>query len=140
PEVFADTLLARLMHARERQIARRDTNRLVRPFEWGAELVVAHANGDDPRELMHAHNQRALADSADYFALPEIADYQLKDNLLTWTSAVHTPAPENNTVRARFFAPHKRKAATNHPPPSATLPHGMPKPKAYSKSVPIFAP
>ena len=127
------------MHARERQIARRDTNRLVRPFEWGADFVVAHANGDDPRELLHAHNEGALADSETYFALPEIADYQLGENLLTWTSAVHTPAPENNTVRARFFAPHN--ASTTERPRRAVvmLPHWNAQPESYYELGRIFA-
>ena len=136
---YTETLLTRLMHARERQIARRDTNRLVRPFEWGAELVVAHANGDDPRELLHAHNQRALADSADYFALPEVADYQLKENLLTWTSAVHTPAPENNTVRARFFAPPNTQTDERARRAVVMLPHWNAQPESYYELGRIFA-
>src|SRR5205085_7292744 len=94
------TLLARLMHARERRHARRDNNRLVRPFAWGADLLVPHANGDDPRALVAAHAAHAVARSAEFYALPRINDYQLNGDLLTWTSAVRTPAPENNTVRA----------------------------------------
>jgi dienelactone hydrolase len=127
------------MHARERQIAHRDTNRRVRPFEWGAELVVMHTNGDDPRTLLHAHNEHALADSETYFALPEIKDYQLKDNLLTWTSAVHTPAPENNTVRARFFAPHRVTADDRTRRAVVMLPHWNAQPEAYCELGRIFA-
>lgn len=91
------------MHARERWYARRDDNRLVRPFEWGASFIAEHANGDDPRQLFAHHTRDVLADSEDYFSLPPITDYRLDDQLLTWTSAVQTPSPENNIARARFF-------------------------------------
>jgi dienelactone hydrolase len=127
------------MHARERRIARQDIRR-VRPFEWGADYVSGtHTNGDDPRTLLRAHNERALADSADYFALPEIADYQLTNNLLTWTSVVHTPAPENNIVRARLFPP--RNQPTNGQPRRAVviLPHWNAQPVAYTELARIFA-
>ena len=96
-------MLSRLIHERERHFATRDNNRVVRPFEWGADFVVEHANGDDPRRLLEAHAARALADSDAYFALPPVHDYRLQDQQLTWTSAIDTPAPENNTARARFF-------------------------------------
>ncbi len=104
-------MLARLIHSKERHFATRDNNRIVRPFEWGASYVVEHANGDDPRHLLAAHTARALADSDAYYALPPIADYRLgtqpdgqpEVQHLTWTSAIHTPAPENNTAHARFF-------------------------------------
>lgn len=127
------------MHARERRIARRDT-RHIRPFEWGADYVCTHTNGDDPRALLRAHNERALADSTDYFARPAIKDYQLDDkNLLTWTSAVHTPAPENNTVRARLFRP--RNQPVNRQPRRAVviLPHWNAPALAYTELARIFA-
>ena len=92
------------MHARERWFAQRDTNRLVRPFEWGTPFITEHANGDDPRRLFERHAQETIRRSEDFYALrPEITDYHLTHDILTWTSAVRTPSPENNTVRARFF-------------------------------------
>lgn len=108
-------MLGRLIHARERWYAERDTNRLVRPFEWGASFITEHVNGDDPRLIFQRHSQSVLQRSEDYYALqPRITDYDLTSNLLTWTSAVQTPSPENNRARARFFPArrirHRRSA------------------------------
>jgi hypothetical protein len=108
-------LLARLIHARERWYAQRDTNRLVRPFEWGASFITEHVNGDDPRSIFQQHAQDVLRRSDDYYSLPHIADYHLAGNLLTWTSPIRTPSTENNTARARFFpASPKRQHRGGH--------------------------
>jgi hypothetical protein len=108
-----------LIHAQERQRSQRDTNRIVRPFEWGASFITDHANGDDPRQLLRQHAQDVLQHSELFYALPHIIDYQLNNDRLTWTSALETPSPENNTVRARYFpAPQKSddkpRRATQH--------------------------
>jgi dienelactone hydrolase len=103
-------LLRRLIHAQERQRSQRDTNRIVRPFEWGASFITDHANGDDPRQLFREHARDVLQHSELFYALPHITDYKLDLDRLTWTSAVTTPTPENNIVRARYFpAPLKQK-------------------------------
>jgi dienelactone hydrolase len=91
------------MHARERHYATRETNRIVRPFEWGTSFIKEHVNGDDPRQLFHQHTQDVMQRSEDFYRLPPISDYQLAGEHLTWTSAIHTPSVENNTVHARFF-------------------------------------
>jgi pimeloyl-ACP methyl ester carboxylesterase len=96
-------LLERFMHAQERRLALRNDNRVVRPFEWGAEFVSDHPNGDDPRQVFGEYARRAVERSEEFYALPEIADYRLDDGLLAWTSAVATPSAENNTARAHFF-------------------------------------
>lgn len=91
------------MHARERQHSERDRNRIVRPFEWGAQFIREHTNGDDPRRIFDEHAEEVLSRSEEFYALPDIKDFQLTDNLLTWTSAITTPSPENNRARARFY-------------------------------------
>jgi hypothetical protein len=96
-------LLGNIIRAQERRRATRDTNRVVRPFEWGAELVSDETDGRDPREAVFAAARHAVAHSEEFYALKPIKDYQLDGDLLTWTSAVHTPTPENNTARARLF-------------------------------------
>lgn len=103
-------MLGRYIRARERRHAARDTNRVVRPFEWGAEFVAEHLNGDDPREVVARASREAVRRSEEFYALPPIEDYELRGERLTWTSAVRTPSPENNTARARLFkaAPPKR--------------------------------
>ncbi len=96
-------MIGRLIHARERKHAQRDKNRIVRPFEWGAEFIREHVNGDNPRRIFEAHAEEVLDNSDDFYLLPEISDFNLSGDILTWTSAIRTPSPENNTARARFF-------------------------------------
>ena len=91
------------MHAQERRFALRNDNRRVRPFEWGAEFVSGHPNGDDPARVVRDYARRAVERSEEFYALPEITDYRLDGELLTWTSAISTPSPDNNTARAHFF-------------------------------------
>ncbi len=98
-------LLGRIIRAQERRLATRDTNRQVRPFEWGAHLVSPEANGEDPREILRRHTDSALRRSEEFYALPPVDDYALSGDRLTWTSAIQTPTPENNTARARLFTP-----------------------------------
>ncbi len=96
-------MLGNIIRAQERRRATRDTNRVVLPFEWGAEFVSRDANGRDPREAVFAAARRAVAHSEEFYALGTVEDYRLDGDLLTWTSAVQSPTPENNTARARFF-------------------------------------
>jgi dienelactone hydrolase len=102
-------LFATFIRAREIKHAARDTNRIVRPFEWGPEFILEHANGDDPAEIFEKHTADVMRLSDQYYALPRIDDYRLGSDLLSWTSAVHTPSAENNTARARFFPARKTK-------------------------------
>lgn len=91
------------IYRRERAYHQRDNNRVVRPFEWGLPFVLDHVNGDDPRHVLAQHAARVMQDSDEFYALPEITDYRLDGDRLTWTSAVETPSIENNTARARYF-------------------------------------
>src|SRR5437867_3454802 len=50
-----------------------------------------------------------MSASEDFYAMPEISDYRLTGNLLSWSSAIHTPAAENNVVRARLFTPKRER-------------------------------
>jgi pimeloyl-ACP methyl ester carboxylesterase len=105
-------LLGRIIKAQERRHASRDTNRVVRPFEWGAEFVAEHLNGDDPRAVVEHYAREAVLGSEDFYALAPVADYALDGERLTWTSAVRTPSVENNTVRARFFPEQPPKTSS----------------------------
>src|SRR5215213_3379369 len=108
-------MLGRYIRARERWHAERDTNRVVRPFEWGAEFVSEHPNGDDPREVVRRASREAVRSSEGFYALPSIEDYELRGDRLTWTSAIETPSEENNTARARLFTatPARRSSVKN---------------------------
>lgn len=123
------------MHNRERYFAMLNDNRVVRPFEWGTEFIAGNANGEDPRRIFSQYSKKVLANSDEFFHLPEIADYRLQtiDNVLTWTSAVETPSPENNTAYARFFPhPENKKSAV------VVLPHWNARAKSYFDLCKVF--
>jgi hypothetical protein len=109
----------------------------VRPFAWGTEFITDHVNGDDPRHLFREHTAQAMGNSAEFYALPEISDYHLEADHLTWTSAVHTPAPENNTVHARLFTPKKERK--NKPRAAVVvLPQWNAQPDSHVEACRIF--
>jgi dienelactone hydrolase len=120
------------MHARERHYSQRDTNRIVRPFEWGASFIADHTNGDDPRKLFRQHSETVMQRSHEFYALAPVKDYQLSGEHLTWTSAIETPSPENNTAYARFFpALTKGKAAKESRPAVVILPQWNAQPESH---------
>lgn len=91
------------IEARERFELRQDNNRRVLPFGWGVEHIGGRPDESDPRSFLRAYAEQALATSDRFFAVSSADDYQLRDGLLTFTSAIASPCPENNTVYARFF-------------------------------------
>jgi hypothetical protein len=103
-------LYGQWMDGWERKLATRDTNRVVRPFDWGADWLgalefpefPAHANGNS-REAVSSFVAEALADSNRYYSYEPVKDYRLDGNRLTFTSPVQTRYPENNTVHAQWF-------------------------------------
>ena len=130
-------MLSRFMHARERAHAQRDTNRIVRPFEWGLPFVTAHVNGDDPREVLGRHTERTMQFSEEFYAAPEIADFDLKGDYLIWTSAVQTPSSENNIARARYFPVEPKKSS--HPRSAVlVLPQWNAQPDSHIEACQIF--
>ncbi len=125
------------MRAREIAHTKKDNNRIVRPFAWGAEFISNHVNGDDPRAMFREHTSRAMASSEDFFALPPIDDWKLVGDQLTWTSAVHTPSPENNIARARLFTP--RRERKNKPRAGVVvLPQWNAQPDSHVEACRIF--
>lgn len=125
------------MHQRERWYHQRDNNRLVRPFEWGLNFVLDHVNGDDPRNVLSNYAAGAMRTSDDFYALPEISDFRLKDDQLTWTSAVETPSAENNIARARYF-PAAAKNGTKPRKAVVVLPQWNAQPQSHVEACRIF--
>jgi len=89
---------------------------MVRPFEWGLEWIGGGSG--EPGGSVAAHLEAWAADrvarSEDFFAVEPDTDYQLDGDRLSFQSAVRTPHPENNTVRARYFpdpSPRGRRRA-----------------------------
>ena len=103
-------MLKRVIHSWERKLSRRDNNRVVRPFEWGAEsLGPPHFAerpkiiGGDQRDAIFDFNRRAIAESHKFFSLDAAPGFRFEDNWLSFQSAVRTPFAENNTAYARYF-------------------------------------
>ena len=125
------------MHAREIWHSQRDTNRVVRPFEWGLSFVSDHVNGDDPRSVLRLHTERVLESSDEFYALPQIVDFGLNGDYLTWTSAIQTPDPENNIARARYFPVEPKK--TSHARTAiVVLPQWNAQPDSHVEACRIF--
>lgn len=89
-----------------------DDNRMVRNFEWGLEHIDGQAEHDDPRLFVGEYASEAIARSEDWYAAAEVRDYRLDgENVLTFTSPLESPWPENNTVHGQFFPARKRGPA-----------------------------
>ncbi|MGI8813627.1 MAG: RcgR family putative quorum lactone hydrolase [Pyrinomonadaceae bacterium] len=119
-------MLKRYMHKRERYFAMLNDNRLIRPFEWGAEFISDAPNGDDPRKLFSDYSKRTVENSEQFFFDAKTSDFKLKGEQLSWTSGVTTPSAENNTAYATYF-PH----ATNKKAAVLVLPHWNAKAGTY---------
>ncbi len=112
-------LYARWIDRWERDLASRDKNRIVRPFEWGVDWlkripfpkVPAEPSGDE-RRVVSAFASEALADSDRFFAYDPVADYALDQNHLKFQSAAPSGIPENDSVHAAWSpAPDDRGRA-----------------------------
>lgn len=125
------------IYRRERAYHQRDNNRVVRPFEWGLPYVLDHVNGDDPRHVLAQHTARVMQDSDAFYALPDISDYRLEGDRLTWTSAVKTPSIENNTARARYF-PVQPKNGKRSRKAVVVLPQWNAQPESHVEACRIF--
>lgn len=87
----------------ENRLASRDSNRVVRPFDWGLEWLGLDRSSEDPYPAVEAYVARALADSDTFFSYEAPGDFALNGSRLTFTSPVSSPYPENNVVHAEFF-------------------------------------
>lgn len=79
-----------------------DTNRRVRPFEWGAEFLDPRP-GEAERETVERYVDAALADSEAYFAAPPLGAHEFDGEWLRFPSALRTRWEPNNTVVARYI-------------------------------------
>ncbi len=108
-------MIRRLFHGWERRLASVSTNRVARPFEWGVDwLADQQLPAGDPRRVLQDWGEATVARSDEFYAVSPAADAAMSGDMLTFTSALQTPHPENNTVRARYFpdpSPRGRKRA-----------------------------
>ncbi|HLV94013.1 MAG TPA: hypothetical protein VKS44_02380 [Candidatus Acidoferrales bacterium] len=80
-----------------------EPGRRVLPFAWGLEHIGGDAHDPDPRAFLNRFVDATLADSDDWFAVSPADDYELRDNVLTFTSQIASPWPENNRVYGQLF-------------------------------------
>ena len=126
-------MLKRIFHRWERSLASVDNNRVVRPFEWGAEWLTGDGRAPlgDPETYVREYVERAMRDSRAWYAVepaasygtaPLPADAKPGERMITFRSAVVTPHPENNTVYLRYFpAARKRNGSGEATPRRAVV-------------------
>jgi len=91
-----------------------DDNRMVRPFEWGLEHIGGNVKADDvdARAFLHAYSAEAIEKSREWFEPAPATDYRVdSEGVLTFTSALRSPYPENNTVYGQVFRGQKKGPA-----------------------------
>ncbi|MDE3195067.1 MAG: alpha/beta hydrolase family protein [Acidobacteriota bacterium] len=94
------------METWENHLATRSTDRVVRAFDWGIEWTrnwPFQTAETDPEKKIAELNRMAIAHSEEFFAYKPPRDFSIEASEVRFTSAVETPYPENNTVRARYF-------------------------------------
>lgn len=122
-------LYSNWIEKREEYLMTRSNDRVVRPFEWGAEWLHTwptngnvHLNGQGELQFLRDANLQAIERSDEFFGYQVPQDYRLQGNRLTFTSPVHTPYPENNTVHGQWF-PVVRKDGSHPKRAVIVLPH-----------------
>jgi hypothetical protein len=104
-------MLRRIFYKWETRLSKRDTNRVVRPFDWGLEFIKEDQKEIDPKSFLLEYTDRAVRESDSYHAFESVADYRLDDRHLTFTSPSQTICPVNNTVHGWFFPKDPRRVA-----------------------------
>ena len=97
-------MVTSLFNLWERRLAEVDTNRIIRPFEWGLDWLGIEDTGQ-PLEQVRAWAKHAVDQSMAFYGAPEIQDYERRGHELRFPSALETPYEVNNTVVARIFEP-----------------------------------
>ena len=100
------------MYDWETRLAERDTNRVVRPFEWGLEWMQdwplvdgqwRNVTDAEAESFVRDLNRRIVSESDRFLAYKTPDDFRLEGNYLRFTSPVKTPYADNNLVMARWF-------------------------------------
>jgi hypothetical protein len=92
-----------------------EPDRRVLPFSWGLEHLTGEAmtadRNPDPRASLEKFIGHTLDHSDAWFATEPAPDYELRDGVLTFTSAIESPWPANNRVHAQLFPARNRGSA-----------------------------
>jgi pimeloyl-ACP methyl ester carboxylesterase len=114
-------VIGRLLYAWERRLAAVDTNRRVRPFEWGLDwldlgpgaqpTLEAPTAASDGLARVLAWSRSVMSGSDEFYTAPAVDAFELTGDVLRFPSAIVTPEPANNTVVARVFRPAATRRA-----------------------------
>src|SRR5215510_9260104 len=103
-------MIKHLIHNWERKLSSKDNNRIIRPFDWGAEYlhgdpIAVYSNNktDRQRETVFRFNKAAISGSRRFFSSDTTPAFSLEHDWLTFESPLATRFPENNTVYGRYF-------------------------------------
>jgi hypothetical protein len=116
----------------ENELCFRATDRIARPFELGLEWTrdwpcaqgFPFDGQGEPLDYIRELNRRAIEQSQEFFDYQTPIDFRLDEDWLDFTSPVHTPYPENNRTRAKWFPARNggRKAVVVLPHWNSKLP------------------
>ena len=109
-------LYEKWMYAWETRLTTRDTNRVVRPLDWGIEWAQRWplVNGNCPQseqdyeQFLHRLNDEIVAHSEDFFAYQTPADFRLEQRrieLFPTGSNASDKVPKGEGVFLRFTSP-----------------------------------
>ena len=92
-------MISRFFHNWERRLADATKDRVVHPFDWGADWIP-------PDTDLRAWVSAVMTDTKAFFHVPPTTDYEFDAarGELRFPSALTTPHPNNNTVFARWFS------------------------------------
>ena len=92
-----------------------EPKRRTLPFAWGVEHIGGSARDPHPEEFFDRYVADAVAQSDAWYAIEPATDYALAENVLTFSSAITSPWPENNRVHAQFFPARRSHNGTRGP-------------------------
>jgi Prolyl oligopeptidase family len=84
-----------------------EPNRSILPFAWGLEHIGGDAKERDPRGFLNRFVPQTLSRSDEWFGVSRAQDYELRDDVLTFSSQIASLWPENNRVHGQVFRASK---------------------------------
>lgn len=107
-------MLAPFFHAWERRLAFSTKDRVVRPFEWGADWIDRSDSTVPVDSRIECWVEDVMRDTSTFFSCPSTDDYEFLHGVsdrrakgeagtLRFPSPLATPHPENNVASARWF-------------------------------------
>ncbi|HTR46332.1 MAG TPA: abhydrolase domain-containing 18 [Verrucomicrobiae bacterium] len=103
--------ITKQVHRYEQMRFDQEPRRRTLSFVWGLEHIGGAGNGESPRAFLDRYVGDAVARSDDWYSVSPAHDYAVTDNVLTFTSAIASPWPENNRVHAQLFPARNKRAA-----------------------------